>query len=44
MTTANSVEDLETGVNGPQIEIDYERIKENYRTTVIVPELPGTNT
>ena len=42
MTTGDSVEDLESGAgaNG-QIEAELKRIKENYRTTVIVPELPG---
>ena len=45
MTTRDSVEDLESGAVGAngQIEDDseLERIKGNYRTTVIVPELPG---
>ena len=46
MTTRDSVEDLESGAVGANGQIDedseLERIKGNYRTTVIVPELPGT--
>jgi hypothetical protein len=50
MTTRNSAEDLESGANDGQIGAEYnedaelDRIKENYRTTVIVPELPGATT
>lgn len=46
MSARNSVEDIESGANG-QNDAEYnkdaelERIKDNYRTTVIVPELPG---
>jgi len=43
---AHSVADLEAGADvKAESELhpdeEYQRIKENYRTTVIVPELPG---
>lgn len=43
MASTDSVEDLELGAGaiGQRDDSELERIKGNYRTTVIVPELPG---
>jgi len=50
MASRNSIEDLESGA--PDVkpvadtdfnaDVEFERIKENYRTTMIAAELPGT--
>ncbi len=47
MASRNSIEDLEIGADVKPVDTDFnadvefERIKENYRTTIIAAELPG---